>query len=212
MKRSALVMLAFILAASLSSFAPTAWGSIVVYNTQPPISVSMDTFPVGDQLGNEITLSGTNAELASVQFGVTMQNQHGTVDLRLRVYGIDAVSGKPSNLLYDSNWKNSVAISGLYSMVDFEVSPNVQIPSQIAVSLEQRNASLLAAAVCSDGACAGSCDAGVLWSASGWSKYAVTSPLLMKVNVADPAPEPASITLVGLGLAGLLGRRAKRRP
>lgn len=211
MKRSALILTAFILAASLSSFAPSAWGSIIAYNTQPPASVAMCTFPVGDQVGDAVTLSATNAKLTSVQFGVTMQNQRGTVDLRVRVYDIDAVSGKPKNVLWDSNWSNGVVISGLYSMVDFQVSPNVVIPSQIAVSLEQRNASMLAAAVDADGVTLGSCDAAVLWSASGWSKSAATSPLLMRVNLADAAPEPATITLVGLGLAGLVSRKAKRR-
>lgn len=211
MKRSALLLSAFILAASVSYCAPSAWGSLVSYGTLPPASVAISTFPVGDQLGNEITLSNTSPELASVQFGVTMQNQQGTVDLRLRVYDIDPVSGKPGSVLWDSNWMNRVAISGLYSMVDFPVTPNLLIPNRIAVTLEQRNASRLTGAVCADGVTVGSCDAGVLGSASGWSKYAVTSPLLVTVNVATPAPEPASMTLVGLCLAGLLSRRAKRR-
>jgi len=212
MKRSALIVSAFILAACVSLFTPTAWGSLLVYNTQPPASVSLSTFPVGDKLGDEVTLSTVNAQLTSVQFGVSMQNIRGTVDLRMRVYDVDPISGKPSNVLWDSDWKSGAMISGLYTMVDFEVLPNVLIPSQIAVTLEQRNATAMAGAVNSDGVTLGTCDAGVLGSTSGWSKYTDSSPLLMQINVASPAPEPASITLLGLGVAGLLSRRAKRRP
>ena len=211
MKRSSLIVSAFILAASLCSFAPTAWGAIA-YDTQPPVSIGIITFPVGDQLGDEVTLSAVNAKLTDVQFGVSMQNVRGTADLRLRVYDIDPVSGKPNNVLWDSNWLNGVPISGMYRMVDFEVTPNVFVPNHIALTLEQRNASALTAAVCSDGAILGSREAGVLGSDSGWSRYTYGSPLLMQVNVTEPAPEPATITLIGLGLGGLLSRRvAKRR-
>lgn len=208
MNRSMLIVMALILGAGMFCCVQPAWGALV-YDTQPPVNISLTTFPVGDQLGDEVTLSAIDAKLTDVTFGVSMQNLRGTVDLRLRVYDIDPVNGNPRNVLWDSNWLNSVAISGKYTMVDFAVTPSVTVPIQIAVTLEQRNASLLTAAVCSDGATLGSRDAGVLESPGGWSRYTTGSPMLVQVSVA--APEPATLTLIGLGMGWLLSRRAARR-
>jgi hypothetical protein len=54
----------------------------------------------------------------------------------------------------------------------------------------------------------GTATLGLMWTPTGWS----FNQAVYAFEPSTAVPEPGTITLIGLGLSGLIGRRLRRRP
>lgn len=115
--------------------APAIAQTVVYDNTTTNTFVTSFT---GAELGDEVTLAGSERTITLLEIGVTMQGFAGTGDVRARIYANDGSSGQPGSMLWDSGLFTGVAFSGAVELLAFDV-PGVVVPDTITWTLQVSN-------------------------------------------------------------------------
>jgi len=189
-------------------FAHSASGAVVYENTLVVPNVGAGTQM---QLGDEITLAGTERTVTELQIGVNLQGHSGTADFQAWIYANDGPDGEPGTMLWASEVMEAVPLSGDNEFIVFDV-PNVVVPDTFTWTQQNRNATPVAVNILlCDPPSIGSSDRNYGWfgSPASWGKSAgIQWPANYMARVIA-VPEPTSILLLSLG--GIALRRKSRQ-
>lgn len=85
------------------------------------------------QVGNEVTLGGTEREIVQVSWLVDSQNNDIVGRIETQIYANDGPGGTPGTLLWDSGPLTGINVSATDTLLDISV-PNIIVPDIITVT------------------------------------------------------------------------------
>ncbi|MHC4745008.1 MAG: PEP-CTERM sorting domain-containing protein [Planctomycetota bacterium] len=189
----------------LVSFAASASGAVVYDNSSEYLGVHAGT---AQQLGDEITLAGTERTVTELHIGVNLQGYGGTADFQAWLYANDGPGGEPGTMLWASEVVEAIPLSGENEFIVFDV-PNIPVPDTFTWTQQNRNATPVAVGIpLYDPPSIGSSEVHSWFGKPGsWTKTSgVTYPGNYMCRVVA-VPEPGSILLLSLG--GIVLRRKR---
>lgn len=185
----------------------SATNAAVVYdNSSDYLGVHAGT---AQQLGDEITLAGTERTVIELHIGVNLQGYSGTADFQAWIYANDGPEGSPGTMLWASEVMEAVPLSGENEFIVFDV-PNITVPDTFTWTQQNRNATPVAVGIpLYDPPSIGWSEVHSWFGSPGsWTKNpGVRYPANYMARVIA-VPEPGSIVLLSLG--GIAIRRKRR--
>jgi hypothetical protein len=130
------VFMASISAILLMAFSHLASAAIVYENSSNFLGPRSFT---SGQLGDEITLAGTERTVIELHIGVSMQGHSGTADFQAWIYANDGPGGEPGTMLWASELMQTVPLTGAEEFIVFDV-PNIAVPDTFTWTLQNSNA------------------------------------------------------------------------
>jgi hypothetical protein len=165
------------------------------------------------QLGDEVTAApGTARTVTELDLGFTSQGVPQTADLQAFLYANDGAGGAPGTLLWSSAVMTGVGLDTFNQLIAFSV-PSVLVPDTFtftaAITNESGNVGLVPSGTPTTGKFVNP------WVGGGpgiWDTLPSNFEIEGRV-IATAVPEPSSLALFGLGLAGAAAalKRARRR-
>jgi hypothetical protein len=196
---------------------------IVYDNTTNPILADVFT-SIRTQLGDEITLAGTAREMVRLELLVRPSGATALADTTVRLYANDGAGGAPGTLLYAA-FLPQVFYAAPGTLLGVDI-PQVLVPDTFTWTIEYDNISGSAnlGLRVYDPPTVGSSE-DFFWRSSPATGFQRQDPSgfpgnfyarVVATGGDEPAiPEPATLTLLGIGALGLLGygwRRRKQLP
>jgi len=196
------------LAAGLVVLAAVGGGSParaeIIYNNLQ--NVTGYYYPTAMEVGDEVALAGTAREVT--EFRVMLYAPAAvTIDASLDFYQNDGPLGKPQTWIWGATWQG-VSFGGVQTLV-FPI-PNVLVPDTFTWTFTGTDPS--AGVLLNDPPTVGS-SGDYLWmyESGAWTAvdFGGTPVANMAVRI-EAVPEPATLVLLGSGVAGLVIRRGRR--
>ncbi len=166
------------------------------------------------QLGGEVTAeAGTSRAVTELDLGFTSQGVSATANLQAFLYANDGSGGAPGTLLWQSAVMSGVQIDSVNTLIAFSV-PSVVVPDTFTFAAAITNASPLVGFVPASGANTGTFDQAWDGSPGSWQKLSSAFEVESRViaGIAGSVPEPSTVVLLGIGVAGLVVSKRIRRP